>query len=514
MKKSTGLTVILALCILLMSGCSRPNDVTGGERETNGTIPEQEDTSSIAQTSPGNTQIPQLMAVDHLKTVIHVSNEWTDGTYLVYGLDRSGSPCYGILDKNGGFVKLSGYEAFVPLAEGNMFVTNDDAFVKDPHSQMHDSNRSSLCASGKIIDQDGNILYEPAAGSPYQKMYIIDPETILVIAASSGFDGIEVYWGVLDHTGRWIQELDNTGILAEKLKKYKLIEVNSDGSWSYANTKKKLVSVAPDGSWIYDHRVLYTSKGGTFDDTENASVIFYMETSYNYEKDTKSVEVLAYHAESESVIQLDVKPEMKEASSIGSVKQVTNDQWIQFWSSYQTSTARSETFSLYDKNGSGGKIDNYFSTRDGVKYWYEKDNNTLYSDAHPGGITYPNTVADKVTKYITIFDTNAVMLIEGSDGLLYLAIGDMEGDLIREPFRPTAFCYPGDIDGQYIAYHNDEQGTVYIYDMSSESTESLAVVDINEKPDGLTLLGNDLIAVEIKEDEQTQIYTFDGKQIA
>lgn len=513
MKMRKCLSAILAL-FLLISGCSRPNGVTGDGSEMNDTTSQEKETSSMTQTSADDIQRPQLMALDHLKTVKYVSDEWTDGTYLVYGEDKSGSPCYGILDQNGGFEILSGYKAFLPLADGNLFVTNDDAFVKDFRSTSQDSNRSSLCASGKIIDRDGDTLYEPGTGSPYQKMYIIDPETILVIAASSGFDGVEVFWGVLDHTGQWVRGLDDSGILAEKIKNYGLIEVESDGSWSYANTKKKLVSVAPDGSWIYDHRVLYASRGGAFDDKENASVIFYMETSYDHKKDTKCIEVLAYHAGSNDFIQLDVGPEKKESASIGSVKQVNNDQWIQFHSSYQTSTDRSETFTLFDKNGSVDQIDNYFATVDGIKYWYVKSGGILYSDAYPGGITYPKTVAEKVTKYLSIYDTNAVMLVEGADGLRYLAIGDMKGNLVREPFRPTAFCYPSDVDGRYIAYHNDEQGTVYIYDISSVGTESRAVVDINEETDDLILLGNDLIAVEIEEGEMIQIYTFDGKRIA
>ena len=239
------LAVILTLCACSTQPDSTdPTDVSthpGEQIATQNTVGE---TTLPAETE---TPVPMLLAAEYLDAVHYISDERADQTYLVCATDRYGDICYGLLYTTGHFEPLMEYSSYYPLADGNYFVTNEEKIIRDFNYTGLDTMKKPMCANGKIIDRNGNVLYEPDANGPYQKMYVVNSNTIFVLAASAGFDGIDVYWGVLDSMGNWIHELDNTGVLVEKIKNHNLIELNGDGSWTYAHTKKAFAGYSEDG---------------------------------------------------------------------------------------------------------------------------------------------------------------------------------------------------------------------------------------------------------------------------
>lgn len=494
------LLCISAAFLIAFAGCSNAETQDTSSAQPNLSYPASQTTTNQT-TVPIETTHPQLLAIDYLESIMDISSTWKDGRYLVYGTDRSGTPCYGVLSCTGTFELLDKYKFYYPLADGNLLVTNEET----------ETDFQEICCipNGSILDKQGNVYYAANSDDSYQKMYVVNSETILVIAASSGFDGMELSWGILDHTGNWVKELSSTGLLIERIAENDLIYMNADGSWDYSNIRELLCFDDETGEIGYKHQVMEITTGKAYDSKENQSLIFRMETGFDGKYVTEKV--IAFSSASNDFFEFELQNGFTD-----SFQQVTDSQWLQKDTIFSGLENSSVTYNIYEESGAFvNEIRNYITTDNGIKYWAGSwEDQTLYSDEHPDGIKYPESIASKIQNYLDIQDEKVYMLLKGNDDLDYLAIGDLNGNLIQEPFRPDSFSPQNAIisDG-VLAFYNREEETVYAYILSDDTLTSICQAADNwGYIDSIRFLADDLIAVEVDSD-QIKVYTIDGHQI-
>lgn len=136
--------------------------------------------TAIASPTPDSATSPQASDVFDQVTWVE---EWQPGQYLISGLDETNASICGILDDMGQVQLFEGYAAVYPLADGRMIASQQPV---DTHTAEMGINVEVQALQGNIVDADGNILYE---ADDTQWLYILNPETIFVVRASTGFEG-------------------------------------------------------------------------------------------------------------------------------------------------------------------------------------------------------------------------------------------------------------------------------------------------------------------------------------
>ena len=482
--------ILLCLMIFISLCACKKQSAQPVRDSTNTQANKQASSESVEQHS-----VPiqsSLRISEYLCSVTDISDEWVPGHYLAYGTDFNDSSCYGILDTNGGFSLLNDYAAYFPLADGNLLVTDDANDVE--RSFRTASHETTDIPLGKIIAGDGTVLFEAAEN---QRMHIINSKTVMIVEASSGFNGTSIQFGLLDHRGNWIQNLRTNDQLSSFLKEY--IEFSTGTKWNYASA---ISIVCCDG----------------YDGLESQSLGFYKDhRKSNYP-------VLIYSLYSNSFFEM--------ISYDRLIIQASENEWLLRSTGWANVPWGGDSWicEVYDSNGQ--KVDsfkNYHSTINGVRYWNDYkwetsvDENNKYteteyliigSDLNQEGYTFSSDYSQKIYR-IAGFTENQVWLVaRGSDGRMYFVSHDMEGNTVVEPYLLDGFVggYTTVIENKLICYDSKESFSLYILDSVSDSL-IVCNIGIKDYPENIWSMGNGMLALEFHENGNDYIfvYTLDGR---
>lgn len=425
--------------------------------------------------SPANFE---MLASECLSSITDISDEWQPGTYLVYGMDHYGQPCYGIWNSNGTFESLSGYAAYFPLADGNLLVTNDADVDRSLRAASH---KSTNISHGKIIDRSGNILFEAADN---QRMHIINSTAVMLIEATSGFDGETICWGVIDNQGNWLHNMDDSGPLPDFLTNY--LKFDSGDTWSYSSK----ISIE-------------RSEG--YDGVESGSLVIY--------KDSKNVgTALVYNLGEDNFFSME--------SYQSNINQVSANEWLTFSMSINSPWGTSTSYNVIDQTGQKtGTIGHYCTTINGVKYWRDytwfDEELVIASDKNPEGYTFPSEYSLRVESVVGFLEGQVYLVVKGADGRMYFVAHDMEGNTVIDPILLDGFMSGRTalVGNQFVCYDSEDMLTLYTLNPATGAMTS-SYLGIDEYHE-IWSMGNGLFAIlfDMGDYNIIHIFTLDGKQL-
>lgn len=192
--------------LLLLSACGQAAPVPSSSPEAAVSVPSNAAAVATATPAPAASSLPLAAEVFDWVTWVE---EWQPGQYLVSGFDIENTPVCGIVDNAGRVQLLEGYASAYALADGNMIASKQ---VVNTRIDATDEVRPIL---GDIVDTEGNILYET---DDAQRLYILTPETVFAVRASTNFEGDVVEYGVLNQNGEWIHEWTQTDVIPVKIE--------------------------------------------------------------------------------------------------------------------------------------------------------------------------------------------------------------------------------------------------------------------------------------------------------
>lgn len=445
---------------------------------------------SDSEETPDHYESPanfEMLASECLSSITDISDEWLPGTYLVYGMDHYGQPCYGIWNSNGTFESLSGYAAYFPLADGNLLVTNDADVDRSLRAASHNDTNVS---HGKIIDGSGNILFE---ATDNQRMHIINSTAVMLVEATSGFDGETIRWGVIDYQGKWLHNMDDSGPLPDFLTNY--LKFDSGDTWSYSSK----ISI---------------QRSEDYDGVESGSLIFY----------SSDYITLIYHLENDIFF----SPELATSET----KQISTHEWVNKNGHISGLPWGNEgLFHTFDQTGekllsmvSGEPI-----TINGVKYWHDDISYTdltgnqqsfhtqlkICTDNNPEGYAFDEEYSKRIFQVVGFLENQVCLLVKGADGLPYFVAHDMNGNTVIDPILLDGFTSGRAemIDSQFVCYDSKDSFTVYTLDPTTGAKTS-CYLGIDEYPDIWTM-DNGLFAIRFEIDDFyiTHIFTLSGEQL-
>lgn len=490
MKKAICLLLCFSFVISFCScGTDRPESSDTQEIFNSKKYDDSESTNHVESQKAEIGMEPTQLAAEVLCEITDISEEWLPGRYLVYGLDFYGASRYGVLDVNGGFEELNGYAVYFPLAAGNLLVTNDPDVEPSLRTASH---KTTDISHGKIIDSKGSILFEAAEN---QRMHIINSTVIMIIEASSGFDGASLKYGLIDHEGNWLRNLDNNDQLSDFLINYIAFDVGS--MWNYTSD---ISIVRCDG----------------YDDLESQSLVFY-KADYS---------ALIYSLRSNSFFEI--------VSYDNFVIQASANEWLLFSSGWANVPwgGDSRTYKVFDANGR--EIDSfkhYHATINGIRYWNdykwktsvdennnytEKEYLVIGSDLNPEGYTFSSDYTQKIYRIAGFTENQIWLVVRGADGRLYFASHDMEGNTIVEPYLLDGFV-GGDatvIENQLVCYDYKESFSAYTLNPVSNSF-NVCSIGVEDYPEDIWSMGNGLFALKFCENSNDYIFvcSLDGECI-
>ncbi len=462
-----------------------------------------------------------LLATDYLLSIYDISDQWFQDAYLVYGMDVSGQECYGIWYTSGEFEQLNcldDYRACYPMGDGNLLVTND---VNDEGFISSSANDEGF--GGRIIDQNGTILFETETS---QRMHLINSSAVMVIDATSGFEGVSVQWGIVDNHGEWVHELDDTGPLVEFLEEKNMVKVTSEGTWKYKAPTWSAYGNLVEGVWnigrIEDYAGNETNYLWTFSQ--------YYDTTLE-----KQVRILlVYDLDSDQFSEWDTE-EMY--CTVNEVIQTNPDEWAA-WQLYGSETYY--LFGIGDKQTGDNMLSddkwtpslldsftNYVTTVNGEKYWFSYWYATgyatgdvfglaytIYSDENPDGYEYSVEESERIEEILWFRENQVCLQMIGADGLDYFAIHDMSGNTIVEPIKMEGFS-SGEVVvlGDMLIYYDETSGTLSLLDWESGDIVSTYIGP--EDYPSIWALDEERFVVQFEDDGQkeTYVFTFTGEQI-
>ena len=208
MKKATAILLSSAILLSLLSGCGKSSEVSSTPSVSSSTTSdssspmESETNTSTATPASSDTQPVSLL----FKKATGFSREWKDGKYIVNGLDYSGNKICGITDSDGNATLVDGYTALYPLADGHLLATTDENAVGECAFTGRTLNLCTVGFAGVILDESGNVIYQPDESLGYERLYPINSHLILSIRAKTNFDGNTATLSVLNQNGEFLYD--------------------------------------------------------------------------------------------------------------------------------------------------------------------------------------------------------------------------------------------------------------------------------------------------------------------
>lgn len=507
--------LLLALLSLLsLAGCGRKSELLGGLEDALSHLAEAEDMPGDRKSGEDEEEYeatekyeePEESASDYLDTLLYISEPWRDGQYIVYGTDYSGQGAYGVFYESGAYEPLTTYACYYPLADGNLLVSYEEYEERDKFPD------NIILTDAKIIDSAGDILFQNESDELKMRMYTINSGEIFVLAAVAGFDGPEIYWGVLDNHGNWLHELDDSGEMVERLKGYDLLSFKSDGQWELSGSQ--YIDIASVICLSYSVSI---SIGEDCESMENDYMCFSFGTcdqvlAYTDPDGATTYDRYIYRSGSDAIEKVDKIP---------AGERVAENRWIEMTYGFGSNGLFHYDYALWDSDGKlvlEEDIDDYLTTVDGVIYWYDHSEAfTIFNEDDLVGVKYPDNIAEKIEYIIGCEDGYVFMNLVGADGMDYFAVGDLQGNIVKEPFSPEEYAgYNLLVKGKYLVYHRDgyrESGNMYIVDWETEEIVATAML---YDSDDIYALGENLIVVEFTDNGKmtnNEIYDYAGNRI-
>lgn len=251
MKKATAILLSSVIFASLLCSCGKSADssAVSSAVSTKTTSPTAAPTEAP---TPEPTQQPAGQPASQLfSKVTGFSREWQDGKHVINGLDTSGNKICGIIDGGGNTVLMDGYTALYPLADGHLIAATDENVSGECVYTGRTMELSTAGFAGVILDENGNVIYQPDESLGYERLYPINPHLILSIRAKTGFDGKSASMCVLDQDGQFLYDCtDSSHNLAD------FMDFDDDGIvWTFSGGLMWKISFGPDDD-LGENRVL------------------------------------------------------------------------------------------------------------------------------------------------------------------------------------------------------------------------------------------------------------------
>ena len=209
MKKATAILLSSVIFASLLCSCGKAADSSAASsavstKTTSPTAPPTEASTPEPTQQPAGRPASQL-----LSKVTGFSREWQDGKHVINGLDTSGNKICGIIDGGGNTVLMDGYTALYPLADGHLIAATDENASGECVYTRRTMDLSTAGFAGVILDENGNVIYQPDESLGYERLYPINSHLILSIRAKTGFDGKSASMCVLDQDGQFLYDIDS-----------------------------------------------------------------------------------------------------------------------------------------------------------------------------------------------------------------------------------------------------------------------------------------------------------------
>lgn len=251
MKKATAILLSSVIFASLLCSCGKAADssAVSSAVSTKTTSPTAAPTEVP---TPEPTQQPAGQPASQLfSKVTGFSREWQDGKHVINGLDTSGNKICGIIDGGGNTVLMDGYTALYPLADGHLIAATDENVSGECVYTGRTMELSTAGFAGVILDENGNVIYQPDESLGYERLYPINSHLILSIRAKTGFDGKSASMCVLDQDGQFLYDCtDSSHNLAD------FMDFDDDGIvWTFSGGLMWKISFGPDDD-LGENRVL------------------------------------------------------------------------------------------------------------------------------------------------------------------------------------------------------------------------------------------------------------------
>lgn len=251
MKKATAILLSSVIFASLLCSCGKAADSSAASsavstKTTSPTAPPTEASTPEPTQQPAGQPASQLFS-----KVTGFSREWQDGKHVINGLDTSGNKICGIIDGGGNTVLMDGYTALYPLADGHLIAATDENASGECVYTGRTMELSTAGFAGVILDENGNVIYQPDESLGYERLYPINSHLILSIRAKTGFDGKSASMCVLDQDGQFLYDCtDSSHNLAD------FIDFDDDGIvWTFSSGPSSLrkISFGPDDDLGENH---------------------------------------------------------------------------------------------------------------------------------------------------------------------------------------------------------------------------------------------------------------------
>lgn len=236
MKKATAILLSSVIFVSLLCSCGKAADSSAASsavstKTTSPTAPPTEASTPEPTQQPAGQPASQLFS-----KVTGFSREWQDGKHVINGLDTSGNKICGIIDGGGNTVLMDGYTALYPLADGHLIAATDENASGECVYTGRTMELSTAGFAGVILDENGNVIYQPDESLGYERLYPINSHLILSIRAKTGFDGKSASMCVLDQDGQFLYDCtDSSHNLAD------FMDFDDDGIvWTFSSGPSSL----------------------------------------------------------------------------------------------------------------------------------------------------------------------------------------------------------------------------------------------------------------------------------
>lgn len=424
--------------------------------------------SGTASAAPIPDAVTLPQASDVFDQVTWVE-EWQPGQYLINGLDETNASICGILDDMGQVQLFEGYASVYPLADGKMVASQQPV---DTHTAEMGINVEVQALQGNIVDTDGNILYE---ADDTQWLYVLNPETIFVVRASTGFEGDVIEFGVLNQNGEFIQEWRETDVIPIGIE---------EGQALFDSVRTELVrNVIPNGPVLFSIGVQY---GADYNNT-----LYYW---------SKTQDILGWQDISEILPkELQSQPPFRKSPRLYGDKLILEDSVVynsdgSYYPLYEELTIgdpESVTMtpeiqqlldegrypSMYQLHYLGSVLQEeeetavfaasgvfYFSTED-TDDLRKLDTKTMYLLGEDGGeIPFDEEYADAITS-VEVGENKLIATLKNSEGDFYVASFSADGTILEGPYPLEGMSLCG-VDGDRLLL-SDYQRTVAVWDANT-----------------------------------------------
>lgn len=403
--------VSVILVALLLAGCGQASvsrtvseSVENGEQKT---FPEENVTENTLLEGSKFTDA----ASDIFATVTGISEEWQDGLYVINGRNSTDDMVCGIMNDERNVEVFDEYTALFPLADGHLIATTDTTVDGNLWFDGQSVVEYSAGISGRIINQNGDVIYQQEENQPLQRMYYINPHRILVMAANPSFDGIELSWGVLNQNGEWIYPLKN-----EPNDLLEMVQIEDDGiHWSLGS---------PEYNEHYVGGAIKVYRSALTDNGENHVLQFQMRNG---------TEIVCYNEKTNKWSSYVTNSFATETSKgLRVVSGGLYPEGVEFFDDGEQCAVllgdkRSDRVGIIGESSENNVYLTYTEFDFDLNKW-----ETSFYDDKENQIIFPEKYVEK-RELLRLYDDRFVFVLNGADDMCYIAVTDLQGNTLVEP---------------------------------------------------------------------------------